>query len=350
MSYQLSQLHEVNTDTVDFKPSEGATDISERETLIKALEVCISQVSALPTLADLKSSNYETKMLANTLDKLFLLIGNIRSLYDVSDYGKIVSSRITHDIGNFINPIIQSIEGLIRNPHTVFYAILEGIFDTRIRQIATVLQANKSLCEGVPNITPSNIEDVVRHSASSAANSFLITNANNSLLIKDEEIVIDIPRDFQPYIDSSLLDLIFDNLIRNSIRVNSWKAGLRISVKPLNNDCFEIVVEDNGKGLDYEEIRLKIAQTLSQNSFGAITTPEQITQQLFRFGISASGSTGVGLSTVREAVKAHNGSLSMGNRPEGGACTRIILPNTPETNPVLRSQMVIRCKAELETR
>ncbi|MDA7587344.1 ATP-binding protein, partial [Alphaproteobacteria bacterium] len=36
--------------------------------------------------------------------------------------------------------------------------------------------------------------------------------------------------------------------------------------------------------------------------------------------------SGLGLSIARQIVDAHNGQLTAENRPEGGACFRLVLP------------------------
>jgi len=74
-------------------------------------------------------------------------------------------------------------------------------------------------------------------------------------------------------------------------------------------------------------------------------TTADLTRQLFEVGVSASGSTGIGLSTVKSIIFAMQGEVQMGNNQDGGAYTKLTIPNTSETDPVKRHRIMENHKA-----
>lgn len=115
-------------------------------------------------------------------------------------------------------------------------------------------------------------------------------------------IVNDVVRRHRVTGNASLLESIFSNLISNAI---NYSGGSRISI-------YEIPVASR------EEIILHVADN------GTGVDPKHLPRLFERFyrvdkGRSrAAGGTGLGLSIVKNAVKFHNGTITVANLPSGG--------------------------------
>lgn len=113
--------------------------------------------------------------------------------------------------------------------------------------------------------------------------------------------------------DRDLLQVMLRNLLSNAIRHIPVGGKVLIQVVPAGNGI-QLVVEDNGKGLD--EVTLK-----SISSGGD------------QFAVARKGG-GLGLELVREFAIQLGGSLEAGNVPGGGARFVIHLPGTRMDNTV----------------
>jgi signal transduction histidine kinase len=106
------------------------------------------------------------------------------------------------------------------------------------------------------------------------------------------------------------LEQIFINLITNAIRYNDKENGL-INIRFSDNgDNYHIEIEDNGMG---------IAKQYHKKIFGAnftLKVPDRFKQK----------GSGIGLSTVRDLIKALNGSISLQSVPGEGTIFFIAIP------------------------
>ena len=106
--------------------------------------------------------------------------------------------------------------------------------------------------------------------------------------------------------DDVLLRQAFNNLFRNSLE--ACAAGgitprIVVSGEVIGRDL-HVIVDDNGPGLVREAL-----------------------DRLFQpFATTKPSGTGLGLAIVQKVIVSHNGVISAGNRPEGGAQFRVRLP------------------------
>jgi signal transduction histidine kinase len=108
--------------------------------------------------------------------------------------------------------------------------------------------------------------------------------------------------------DDVLLRQAFSNLFRNSVEAMGANGKTpRIDVRgriDRSTDSAVIDVEDDGPGI-----------------------PANVVDQVFQpFFTTRAGGTGLGLAIVQKIVVSHNGLISAGNRPEGGAVFRLTFP------------------------
>ena len=115
------------------------------------------------------------------------------------------------------------------------------------------------------------------------------------------------------YFDPILMERVFCNLLENAAKYTPTGSTISLWARQ-NGDSVEIIVEDNGPGLPHGK--------------------EEALFEAFARGRNESAVTGVGLglSIVRAIVEAHEGTVSAGNRDEGGTRFVIRLPagNAPE--------------------
>lgn len=102
---------------------------------------------------------------------------------------------------------------------------------------------------------------------------------------------------------------VFRNLLENAV-VHNPTDGLEVSVVgTVVDDGVEIEIADDGRGI-----------------------PDEIRDDLFDPGVrgNASSGDGIGLYLVRKLVKSYDGSISVFDRPSGGARFRVRFPYVPD--------------------
>ena len=106
--------------------------------------------------------------------------------------------------------------------------------------------------------------------------------------------------------DDVLLRRAFSNLVRNSLEACA-DTGIPPHIyirSDIPDDHVQLILEDNGPGLK-EEYLSKVFQP---------------------FATTKANGTGLGLAIVQKVIVSHNGLITAGNRPEGGAQFRLRLP------------------------
>ncbi len=112
-------------------------------------------------------------------------------------------------------------------------------------------------------------------------------------------------------IDAMLIEQVIINLLVNVVLHGEGATWAKLSLQR-EGDMACISVEDNGAGISQ--------RALSQLVEGKIIhSPETKRQDSRR-------TMGIGLSVCRTIIRAHGGSLSAANRPEGGALLSFTLP------------------------
>lgn len=107
-------------------------------------------------------------------------------------------------------------------------------------------------------------------------------------------------------IDKVMMEQVIYNLLYNAVIYTKENPQITITATA-HADVLEMIIEDNGPGFPKEEIG-------------------HVFDKFYRLRNTKAGGTGLGLSIVKGFVEAHNGSVSLENRPEGGARFTIELP------------------------
>lgn len=119
----------------------------------------------------------------------------------------------------------------------------------------------------------------------------------------------DIPDGLVADLDELRFRQVADNLVANALRFSPPNSTVRLTAR---RDGAAVVVEllDEGPGFPEEFL---------PRAFDRFSRPDDNRSR-------QDGGAGLGLAIVRALVDAHHGTVTVGNRPEGGALARIILP------------------------
>lgn len=129
---------------------------------------------------------------------------------------------------------------------------------------------------------------------------------------KGIQLTVDLPvRPLEVDVDPEAITKLVSNLINNAMKFT--KDSVFVKCAPIEGtDKFEIVVKDNGIGINKEN-QDKVFKPFFQ-------VLDNINE--------AKGGTGLGLSIVRSVVEAHGGKIKLESLPGAGATFTVILPRT----------------------
>lgn len=109
-----------------------------------------------------------------------------------------------------------------------------------------------------------------------------------------------------------LLRSAFENVLRNAVRHTPSGSAVEIALA-VTGDTVDVSVRDRGPG---------VADTDLERIFEPFYRVEEARDR-------ASGGTGLGLAIAARAVRAHGGTISAANHPDGGLVVTVRLPATP---------------------
>lgn len=142
---------------------------------------------------------------------------------------------------------------------------------------------------------------------------------------------------FHTWGDSARLQQVFWNLIKNAVKFTPPGGRIEISTRNITPSCIEIVVRDNGVGIE-PELLPRIFEAFEQGG---------------RDVTSRFGGLGLGLAICRRVIDLHHGSITAASPGRGQGSTFTITLNAIETSqrdgpPIyLASEMVESKGAEI---
>lgn len=337
---------------------EQVTEVATEKPAITQLVELIGITNSIPSFKDIEAADFNIDIIEDAEEKLRILLQYVSK---GGEGASLVDKRMQHDLRNSFIPVLGGI-GLVKaginTERTKFLSYIDSLKNRIIR----VIRTNIALLRDKPNLEEAGLLEPVKNGAQDAINS----NTGVQYVINEKgeikengTITLDIPRSLKGWIDASSISIAIYNLVSNSIKAaNKTLVAINIRVRELNSGCIQITVEDSGEGFNFPKIKKELAQHIAQKEQRGLTisdierkiiqhqaTTADLTNQLFEVGVSASGSTGIGLSTVKAIVFNMHGEIQMGNNPDGGAYTKITIPNTKETDPVARHRIMENHKA-----
>ena len=164
------------------------------------------------------------------------------------------------------------------------------------------------------------IKDILNYAKPPIIN--LQTVQVNQILKKTIELISDyftenisLETDYEPDLpaiqgDELGLEIVFNNLILNSLESIQRKGKIKVMTRLLNQEMIEIKIEDNGEG---------IAENDLQNIFNPFFTSK-----------SRTGGTGLGLTLCKDIIDQHKGKITVESKPEVGTTVKVYLYIYPE--------------------
>jgi two-component system, chemotaxis family, sensor kinase CheA len=149
-------------------------------------------------------------------------------------------------------------------------------------------------------------------------------------------------------IDRKVLETIKDpliHLVRNAVdhgieppdeRQAAGKprrGRVSVSFTPVEDSRIEVVVADDGRGIDVERVReAAVRARLVDAEAAAVLTDEAVFALIYRSGLSTSfvitdvSGHGLGLAIVKERVEGLDGEIRVESRPGAGTAVRMTMP------------------------
>lgn len=186
----------------------------------------------------------------------------------------------------------------LRNPLTVLKGVVEiarskadsGVTSFSTKQIDMMERAIVRMSNQIDDV----LEFVKIQSLHTTKNSFLETiGLSLAKINKSDNVQIHIPEtDVEFVYDSDKIEVVFDNLLTNSMQAINDDGEITIKITDLENEV-EIEVEDSGEGV-----------------------PDEIISRIFEplFTTKKKG-TGLGLASCKSIVEQHGGTISVKNKP-----------------------------------
>lgn len=110
-------------------------------------------------------------------------------------------------------------------------------------------------------------------------------------------VEMNLPEALDTRLDARLMTQAILNLVQNAIEANPPGGRVFVTLRPFEGGQLHLTVADTGYGI-----------------------PVEMIDRVFNpFFTTKDDGTGLGLSIVHRIIEAHGGSITAGNRPEGGA-------------------------------
>ncbi len=122
---------------------------------------------------------------------------------------------------------------------------------------------------------------------------------------------VTVPPELIAQVDPARIRQAVDNLVDNSLRFAPTGTQIEIAAEASGPDI-TIAVTDAGPGFPADYL---------PHAFERFRRPDSGRAR-------AGGGAGLGLAIVLAIARAHGGTVTAGNRPEGGAVVRLVLPDT----------------------
>lgn len=249
-----------------------------------------AQIDALQILAKQVVDKLELRR------KVLLLEKTNQELQEANFFIQKFASMAAHDIKNPVSSILLTSQALkIR---------LQKLNDDACQRLVELNIAS------IKNLT-TLLDEMLAYSKSPST---LLSNRQKvslkQLLIKATKLInvpvnfsITYPDDVEIYISTVALEQIFINLLSNAIRYNDKESGFAIIRFDQDDHYYLFEVEDHGMG-----IPAPYHEKIFNNNFTL--------KQTDRYN---KNGTGIGLSTVKELVKALKGTIYVKSMPGSGA-------------------------------
>ncbi len=213
---------------------------------------------------------------------------------------------VSHDIRTPLTSIVGSASAILDNYDTLDddqKKTLTGDIRTEAQWLNRIVENILSITRMSGDARISKSEELAEEIVSSAVQKFKKHSPNIAVTVRIPEEVLIVP------MDPILIEQVLLNLMDNSVMHGEKTTRIVIRVSRNGNNAV-FSVEDDGVGIS--------AQTLPHMFDGTLSLHYKDTD--------SSHHMQIGLSVCMSIVRAHNGTMSAGNLPQGGARVWFSLP------------------------
>ncbi|MDA1060679.1 MAG: HAMP domain-containing sensor histidine kinase [bacterium] len=363
--------------------NEGVFNLSDPERvyfgktlIISMLTQVIKILDDIATFEELKAGEFKEDDLNGVLDSLARAMNLINAACEVgrqAGRGGAMSqiiANLNHDgISGLRTPricaeIVLSTQGEADQTPTI--SRLEKTLDKSTNAVKSLCQANLAIVTGKFEFKEFDVEDAVMEAGIRTRINIIKATGEDNSEAKGIRIIVE--EGLQLFGHKASLQNMMQNLIKNAGNLGNNPCGkVLVKVSKKTDDTIDLSVRDFGKGFSREKILAKVIEMAQQKredgeelsviEKGVLDTRlvQHITDArlfgyFFQRGVTfVEGGKGLGMAIIKKTVDGHQGDIAICNHPEGGAEIKIILPNTEETDPIERQQMVRRALiAEIE--
>ena len=206
-----------------------------------------------------------------------------------------MSAKIAHEIKNPLAGIYAAVQVLSRElpPSHPHREIFDEIGEEVRRVDQTVIDMLRFSRPVPPRLAPHSLRAIVRDVVDPLRRVF--PRIALELRVPDELVLS---------IDERMLSQVIENLVSNALQATDGKGTRVIVESRVEPEAVVLEVRDDGPGV-----------------------PPALREEIFEpFVTTKTRGTGLGLPIARKNVAAHDGLLTLGTAPEGGASFRVQLP------------------------
>ncbi len=252
----------------------------------------------------------ERVKLPKNKDELYRLVVTINELLERLEDGLIREKQFTSDASHELRTPLATIKGtlevLIRKPRSVEqyeekvqYCINEVDRMTELAEQLLVL-ARYDSGNIIPQINEVSPAQIINR---------IIERLANEIVRKEVELQADLESKVIVKSDASMLEIIFSNLISNSIKYSNTCSRIELSIVQ-NNQNTAVIIKDNGFGMDENQIN-------------------KIYNRFYRGDDSRNksiGGSGLGLAIVKKLSDLLNLEITIESLPQKGTTFIINFP------------------------
>lgn len=214
---------------------------------------------------------------------------------------------VSHDLRTPLTGILGASSTVLENYDTLDKATILGLLANikeesqwlirMVENLLSVTRINGGLSEVKKH--PEAAEEIVASAIGRIRKRFKGCKIN----VKVPEELLIVP------MDGTLIEQVIINLLENAIKHSGIDTEIYVDVKK-EQDMAIFEVSDNGEGIGEDDLPYLFSDFLPSDKKISDST----------------GGMGIGLPICRSIIKAHNGKMEAGNKKNGGAVFRFILP------------------------
>ena len=229
-------------------------------------------------------------------------------LVELNDERNKLLGLVSHDIGNGIAIIVLQVDLLRKMGGDIEPRVAKSL--DLIRKQCDALKNLISDAMDISKIEEGKLSPRFERQSASALVSEVVSLYKLSAFNKEQDLACDMPEEMPEVVmDRWMIQQVLTNLISNAIKYTPKGGKIAVKAGSSKGRC-TMSVCDTGPGFTEED---------KQMAFGSFS-------KLSARPTGGEKSHGLGLSICRKLVELHNGSVTVGDNPGGGACVTIDIP------------------------